>query len=192
MAYKKSHQPRARELRKNSPPKAKANRLLRDRVRARLYLMSHKLQRADYQRRYRASPEVRARNRALWKQRRLKDIEKHKAKDRARNRRWKIFHPLTYRVLAMRNNARRRSRNVSAKLQCSKDADVLIYMWKSEPTFECCYCHNRFLTALLHVDHFLPIVHGGKHEASNLRRSCASCNLSKGDTIPIELSKCSA
>ena len=35
-----------------------------------------------------------------------------------------------------------------------------------------------------HVDHYIPISKGGKHEKSNLRISCSRCNFSKGGRIP--------
>lgn len=51
----------------------------------------------------------------------------------------------------------------------------------------CAYC-GADVAGRFHVDHFIPISKGGKHERSNLRISCPSCNLRKGAKLPEELS----
>ncbi|MFZ1301633.1 MAG: HNH endonuclease [Candidatus Microsaccharimonas sp.] len=38
----------------------------------------------------------------------------------------------------------------------------------------------------LHVDHIVPVAHGGNNEVSNLRTLCASCNTRKGGRIAYE------
>jgi hypothetical protein len=46
----------------------------------------------------------------------------------------------------------------------------------------CVYCgHGVEDGALLSLDHVVPFVHGGSHEASNLLTSCRSCNSRRGD-----------
>lgn len=42
--------------------------------------------------------------------------------------------------------------------------------------FVCIYCGGKFE----HVDHAIPLSRGGLHTLSNLRPSCAKCNLRKG------------
>jgi 5-methylcytosine-specific restriction endonuclease McrA len=42
----------------------------------------------------------------------------------------------------------------------------------------CVYCGSR--EQHLTLDHIKPIVHGGKHDSSNLCAACRSCNLQKG------------
>lgn len=53
---------------------------------------------------------------------------------------------------------------------------------------KCFYCRCDVGFHDMHIDHFIPIAKGGRHESSNLRVSCPRCNLSKGAKLPEELS----
>jgi hypothetical protein len=45
--------------------------------------------------------------------------------------------------------------------------------------WRCVYC-NDGMPSILHIDHVLPMSHGGTTEPGNLVTACAFCNLSKG------------
>lgn len=47
-------------------------------------------------------------------------------------------------------------------------------------SFSCQYCGARAPDVLLHVDHIVPVVDGGKSDLMNLITSCQSCNGGKG------------
>jgi 5-methylcytosine-specific restriction endonuclease McrA len=44
----------------------------------------------------------------------------------------------------------------------------------------CFYCGGDFDW----LDHYIPIKHGGDHTMTNVRPSCRTCNLAKGDSMP--------
>ena len=48
--------------------------------------------------------------------------------------------------------------------------------------FRCVYCGAKASESELHVDHVVPVVHGGSNELSNLVTACIDCNLGKGKT----------
>lgn len=45
----------------------------------------------------------------------------------------------------------------------------------------CAYCETGEFE---HLDHYVPIKHGGPHTLENVRPSCAACNRAKGDQQP--------
>lgn len=49
----------------------------------------------------------------------------------------------------------------------------------------CEYCHKPDLVSTYgyHVDHIIPLVHGGNSEIANLAWACFECNVSKGRDI---------
>ena len=46
--------------------------------------------------------------------------------------------------------------------------------------FRCVYCGKTGRSEELHIDHFIPVVEGGKTEISNLVTACKRCNSGKG------------
>jgi HNH endonuclease len=48
--------------------------------------------------------------------------------------------------------------------------------------FKCIYCGATPPSALLHVDHIVPVAGGGGNEIDNLVTACQPCNLGKSDT----------
>lgn len=44
----------------------------------------------------------------------------------------------------------------------------------------CQLCGTTVMEDAFHVDHIVPVKHGGGHEPENLRLSCIPCNLSRG------------
>jgi 5-methylcytosine-specific restriction endonuclease McrA len=52
--------------------------------------------------------------------------------------------------------------------------------------YRCCYCSRRLPTTELNLDHVVPRSRGGKTDWANVVTSCISCNLKKGDKLPVE------
>ena len=51
-------------------------------------------------------------------------------------------------------------------------------------SFRCCMCGAAAAEGVtLHVDHILPVSHGGLSILENLQTLCAPCNLGKGNTF---------
>lgn len=50
----------------------------------------------------------------------------------------------------------------------------------------CYYCHNRFHSGELTMDHVVPIVRGGKSTKGNVVPVCRECNNKKKYLLPIE------
>jgi hypothetical protein len=48
--------------------------------------------------------------------------------------------------------------------------------------FTCQYCGDHPPKIILHVDHILPVKHGGENNQDNLITSCITCNLGKSAT----------
>jgi hypothetical protein len=55
--------------------------------------------------------------------------------------------------------------------------------------FQCRYCGASPPDALLHVDHIVPVVEGGRDDIENLATSCDRCNLGKGPRPLTDTSK---
>lgn len=75
------------------------------------------------------------------------------------------------------------SRSDALSLYCSehyarRNRDVLDEGWDCSVCF---YCGNT-MTAF-HVDHVVPVARGGADDARNYAPACATCNLSKNDTL---------
>lgn len=52
--------------------------------------------------------------------------------------------------------------------------------------FACRYCGVAAPVAVLHIDHVIPVKHGGTNDLWNLTAACQECNLGKSDGVPIE------
>ena len=48
----------------------------------------------------------------------------------------------------------------------------------------CFYCAHSITFAAAVFDHYIPLARGGKHERSNIRLSCRSCNAHKAAKVP--------
>lgn len=46
--------------------------------------------------------------------------------------------------------------------------------------FACCYCGAKAPAVKLHLDHIIPVAHGGRTELENLQAACSECNHGKG------------
>ena len=47
--------------------------------------------------------------------------------------------------------------------------------------FKCAYCREQVVGDACHIDHIVPVKHGGKCEIENLALSCIKCNHQKAD-----------
>lgn len=56
--------------------------------------------------------------------------------------------------------------------------------------FTCQYCGRRPPEVVLHVDHIVPRVEGGRDEAENFAASCSDCNLGKGPRPLVVVKAC--
>ena len=59
--------------------------------------------------------------------------------------------------------------------------------------FTCQYCGSHPPTVILHVDHIIAVIEGGKNDMDNLITACEACNQGKGrralSAIPVALSE---
>lgn len=61
----------------------------------------------------------------------------------------------------------------------------VLRQWAEDQPKVCFYC-TADCEASYHIDHFLPLSKGGVHVLTNLRISCAPCNLKKNAADPLE------
>lgn len=68
---------------------------------------------------------------------------------------------------------------------CTADAEKGRYLIFERDKFRCIYCGRTTYAhdIVLHVDHIIPVVRGGKDTADNLVTSCEDCNVSKQSSI---------
>lgn len=67
------------------------------------------------------------------------------------------------------------------------DGDHFSVLWKWERTAAkvCVYCGSDCQSSY-HIDHYLPLALGGKHQVENLRIACPPCNFRKNALHPDE------
>lgn len=78
--------------------------------------------------------------------------------------------------------ATRRARMLSAFVETVNYAQFY-----AESSKVCAYCAKPLRFEDVEFDHFIPISKGGKHERTNIRISCVTCNRSKAAKIPGEV-----
>lgn len=100
----------------------------------------------------------------------------------ARARQWKIDNPERAAASA-RNSAAKRNKAISDGIDVETFAE-----WTSAQIKECYWCGVSCGEGF-HVDHYVPLIRGGKHALDNLVISCAPCNLKKNAKDPIEFAK---
>jgi 5-methylcytosine-specific restriction endonuclease McrA len=52
-----------------------------------------------------------------------------------------------------------------------------------------CWICGEPIDDVPHLDHFMPLRHGGAHDAGNLHYTHGHCNMSKGDKLPTEIGR---
>jgi len=88
-----------------------------------------------------------------------------------------------------KNNKSKRSaisQNYKAKRRAIKKegmSSIELMEWKKSQQKVCHWCQVECEESF-HVDHYIPLSKGGKHIASNLVISCASCNVRKNNKMP--------
>lgn len=94
-------------------------------------------------------------------------------------RMWVAKHPDKRRSISKSYKARRRAQEVGG------DSTAVVHKWESSATKQCYWCGKK-CAQKYHVDHYVPLSKGGKHEVSNLVISCPRCNLKKNAKDPYE------
>ncbi len=89
-------------------------------------------------------------------------------------RRVKISH------MRHRRRARQHGNSTPEDLASAK---LKIVELKAPGDFPCVYCLRIFPSAILTIDHIIPISKGGPHSGANLARACFRCNSKKRDSI---------
>jgi len=108
------------------------------------------------------------------------------------NKRSREHYRQTYSAVAhwaLRSAARFRAVRLGCKI--GKRGPILKVYRKAirDPIVLCYWCKNLTLPGDRHVDHKVPLAAGGAHVAGNLCIACIECNLSKGDSSPVEFRK---
>lgn len=94
-------------------------------------------------------------------------------------KKWAAENPEKRRAISKSYKARRR-----AKEKDGISTGELI-AWEREAKKVCHWC-NAKCPKSYHVDHYVPLSKGGKHEAGNLVIACRKCNLRKSAKDPYE------
>jgi 5-methylcytosine-specific restriction endonuclease McrA len=121
-----------------------------------------------------ATPEARAAAQAANKRR---YAERHPLRVVQAKRSYAERYPERVKMVAARNKARRREAG----------GEVTGQDWKAICLFygnACAECHTSAADRPLTVDHFIPIVKGGRHDWTNVWPLCLRCNLKKHDKMP--------
>lgn len=109
--------------------------------------------------------------------------DKNREKIRTIRKKWNEQNIDKRKIYSINNNAKRRSLaggNVYISVK------IVRILWDKQ-NGQCFYC-SRDLEKY-HVDHYIPLVKGGKHEEENLRLACPTCNHKKHAKMPEEFIK---
>lgn len=93
-------------------------------------------------------------------------------------RAWSEKNPEKRKFISMTYKHKRREIERSSGMRSS---DMLA--WAESMIKECFYC-GCCCDESYHIDHYIPLSKGGKHEIENLRISCPTCNLRKSAKMP--------
>jgi len=78
-----------------------------------------------------------------------------------------------------------------AKRRSTTDTGIsgaALLAWKNAQPKRCYWCGGK-CSRNYHVDHYIPLSRGGKHEVSNLVIACQTCNLRKHAKDPLDFAK---
>lgn len=84
------------------------------------------------------------------------------------------------RVRTIWRNRRARTRNAAGKHTVKQILDLL-----QKQQNRCAAC-SKSLKPGYHADHIMPLARGGSNDIGNIQLLCVACNLSKGQSDPIE------
>lgn len=93
------------------------------------------------------------------------------------NRRAVNKHHSKYPEKARENCRNRRARIAGATGNVSRGIDAILMKMQRN---RCACCKANISSVGFHLDHIVPLSHGGLHDDSNFQLLCPSCNLSKG------------
>jgi len=127
---------------------------------------------------YRSTPESLAAFLAL---KRTHDAKYRKKPER---RVWKKKYMESYRAANREKFTEYERRRNAKKYGVAYEKVDYEALYKASP--ECFYCGKHLQRNEVHYDHHIPLNRGGAHIASNIKVSCAPCNLSKHDKMPEE------
>jgi 5-methylcytosine-specific restriction endonuclease McrA len=109
--------------------------------------------------------------------------EKTKEKRVIQKKIWKEKNPDKMKIYSINNNAKRRDLtggNVYVGVK------IIRSLWDKQEG-KCFYCLKEL--DKYHVDHYVPLARGGKHEEENLRLACPLCNHKKHAKMPEDFIK---
>lgn len=94
-------------------------------------------------------------------------------------RNWAAAHPELRRAIRKAYKARRRQQ------ESGGDSTAIINKWERAAIKVCHWCGVK-CPKLYHIDHYLPLSKGGRHEVQNLVIACRKCNLRKSARDPYD------
>lgn len=97
---------------------------------------------------------------------------KHPEIQREAQRQWRARHPLKWLEVRDRRLAKRRGASYVEPVDRRE-----VYRRSGG---RCAYCSERISPRGWHLDHVVPLLHGGAHSMGNVVASCRQCNQSKG------------
>jgi len=138
----------------------------------------HLLRSREASRKYRATPEGRAKHREEERKRRLNNAERVRALGKITNDRYKANNPEARKISVSKSQHKRRAqKQANGIYKVSNDFYAQLYL---SPCVGCGTVKN--ITA----DHIVPISRGGTESETNLQPLCGSCNSSKGNKLMSE------
>lgn len=123
---------------------------------------------------------------ARHKERKRKQVlARYKAKApeiKAKIREWQVKNPDRVRAYKQSTKAARRATTAIGMTGAE------LFAWKREQPKVCHWCGER-CARRFHVDHYVPLAKGGRHEAGNLVIACPTCNLRKHAKDPLDFAR---
>jgi len=101
----------------------------------------------------------------------------------ARAAAWCLANPERARVNNHNRGVRRRIRETTQGLGLSTS---LVPLLMTEQNCRCPYCLCDLRENGFHLDHYMPLALGGRHEDDNMQLTCPTCNISKADRDPMK------
>ena len=106
--------------------------------------------------------------------------EKWRIENREYMKKYLEKNPEKFRAASLRRRASKTSNSTNEQIESANEK--IIKMLSAEFS-ECPYCKSSFKTAIMEVEHILPLFRGGSHSAENITMACEKCNGSKGHKI---------
>lgn len=81
---------------------------------------------------------------------------------------------------SVRRTLRRERIIITDDSTITKDALVELFIEQNNKCFHCGIVLDKETPRAIHLDHIIPLSKGGQHTLSNVKWSCADCNMKKG------------